>query len=160
MTARRALWPKGRENNINGNSPSNTLSGMNPVPGSPTEWTCIDRQTQKSMNKFSTNWFFSTANKSLILCGGNECLRWKTAFLHLKSRGNSIWKLSLKAIRKYTSTLSVSQCIWPPHHFNGNKSSTILRLVRSQYSPTLAVLQSKQTKRVHCIGLLSNNPRN
>lgn len=38
-----ALWPReARENNINGNSPSNTLTGMNWVPLSLLEWTCID----------------------------------------------------------------------------------------------------------------------
>lgn len=35
---------RGRENNINGNSPSNTLTGMNRVPPSPSKWTCIDRR--------------------------------------------------------------------------------------------------------------------
>lgn len=36
--------PRGKENNINGNSPSTTLTGMNRVPASPSEWTRIDRR--------------------------------------------------------------------------------------------------------------------
>lgn len=48
--------PWGKENNINGNSPPTTLTGMNRVPASPSEWTRIDRK--KSINKFSSNWFF------------------------------------------------------------------------------------------------------
>lgn len=65
---------RGRENNINGNSPSNTLTGMNWVPPSPSKWTCIDRRNPW-INLALIDFFSSSENKSLILSRGSECSR-------------------------------------------------------------------------------------
>lgn len=68
---------RGRENNINGNSPSNTLTGMNRVPPSPSKWTCIDRRNPW-INLALIDFFFLSSpekKKSLILNRDGESCR-------------------------------------------------------------------------------------
>lgn len=73
------LDPRGKENNINGNSPSTTLTGMNRVPASPSEWTGIDRRNpliNLALIDFSSSTTTSSSpslqNKSKNLSRGDE----------------------------------------------------------------------------------------
>lgn len=56
--------PRGKENNINGNSPSTTLTGMNRVPVSLSEWTRIDRRNPL-INLALIDFSSSTSSSSL-----------------------------------------------------------------------------------------------
>lgn len=108
--------PWGKENNINGNSPSTTLTGMNRVPASPSEWTRIDRRNPL-INLALIDFFFlsSSQNKSGILSRGGEsskfckCLgMWRHGFIYLgKKEQCQTWRCRWVSTQPYSARTEV-----------------------------------------------------